>query len=123
MAELVKMKQEQDKLEKQLWEERLDIQKRHEKKVKVETTKAKMIGVNLSERERELMSDALQKELRKFDAERVLPTWDKLVRGQQARLEALKVPTMFVTNDLSDMEKQRRVANVLEGILPMNGAA
>ena len=34
-----KMKQEQDKLEKQLWEERLDIQKRHEKKVKVETTK------------------------------------------------------------------------------------
>lgn len=119
----MKMKQEQDKLEKQLWEERLDIQKRHEKKVKVETTKAKMIGVNLSERERELMSDALQKELRKFDAERVLPTWDKLVRGQQARLEALKVPTMFVTNDLSDMEKQRRVANVLEGILPMNGAA
>ena len=33
------MKQEQDKLEKQLWEERLDIQKRHEKKVEVETTK------------------------------------------------------------------------------------
>jgi hypothetical protein len=33
------MKQEQDKLEKQLWEERLNIQKRHEEKVKVETTK------------------------------------------------------------------------------------
>lgn len=50
------------------------------------------------------MSDAFQKELRKFDAERVLPAWDGLVRGQQARLEALKVPTMFVTNDPSGME-------------------
>ncbi|KAH9024561.1 hypothetical protein EDB85DRAFT_2150393 [Lactarius pseudohatsudake] len=118
VADLVKMKQEQDKLEKQLWDERVGIQKRHEKKVQVETTKAKLIGVDLSERERKLMSDAFQKELRKFDAERVLPAWDGLVRGQQARLEALKVPTMFVTNDPSDMEKQRLVVNVLEGILP-----
>ena len=50
------------------------------------------------------MSDALQKELRKFDAERVRPSWEKLVRGQQARFEALKIPAMFVTNDKSDME-------------------
>lgn len=50
------------------------------------------------------MSDALQKELRKFDAERVRPTWGKLVRGQQARFEALKIPAMFVTNEPSDME-------------------
>jgi hypothetical protein len=50
------------------------------------------------------MSDAFRTELRKFDAERVLPAWDGLVRGQQARLEALKVPTMFVTNDASDVE-------------------
>ncbi|KAH8979295.1 hypothetical protein EDB86DRAFT_3089199 [Lactarius hatsudake] len=117
VADLVKMKQEQDKLEKQLWDERVGIQKRHEKKVQVETTKAKLIGVDLSERERKSMSDAFQKELRKFDAERVLPAWDGLVRGQQARLEALKVPTMFVTNDPSDIEKQRLVVNVLEGIL------
>jgi len=122
IAELVKMKQEQDKLEKQLWEERLEIQKRHEKKVGIETTKAKMIGVGLSERVRESLSDALQKELRKFDSERVRPTWDKLVRGQQARFEALKIPAMFVTNNKSDIEKQRRVASVLEGILPVGGA-
>ncbi|KAH9059306.1 hypothetical protein EDB87DRAFT_781543 [Lactarius vividus] len=121
VADLVKMKQEQDKLEKQLWDERVGIQKRHEKKVQVETTKAKLIGVDLSERERKSMSDAFQKELRKFDAERVLPAWDGLVRGQQARLEALKVPMMFVTNDPSDTEKQRRVVNVLEGILAMSG--
>jgi hypothetical protein len=33
------MKQEQDKLEKQLWEEREDIRKSHEEKVKVAKTK------------------------------------------------------------------------------------
>jgi len=50
------------------------------------------------------MSDTFRTELRKFDAERVLPAWDRLVRSQQARLEALKVPTVFVTNDASDAE-------------------
>jgi len=50
------------------------------------------------------LSDSFQKELRKFDAEQVLPAWDGLVRGQQARLEALKVPTMFVTTEAGDVE-------------------
>jgi hypothetical protein len=50
------------------------------------------------------LSDGLQKELRKFDVERVLPAWDGLVQGQQARLEALKVPTMFVTSEAGDVE-------------------
>ena len=50
------------------------------------------------------MSDNFLKELRKFDVERVLPAWDALVRGQQARLEALKVPTMFVTSETGDVE-------------------
>ena len=50
------------------------------------------------------MSDAFLRELKKFDTERALPAWDGLVRGQQARLEALKVPTMFVTNDAGDVE-------------------
>jgi hypothetical protein len=50
------------------------------------------------------MSDAFLRELKKFDTERALPAWDSLVRGQQARLEALKVPTMFVTNDAGDVE-------------------
>ena len=51
-----------------------------------------------------MLSDSFQKELRKFDVERVLPAWDGLVRGQQARLEALKVPTMFVSNEAGDVE-------------------
>lgn len=94
------------------------------------------------------MSDVFRTELRRFDAERVLPAWDGLVRGQQARLEALKVPTMFVTNDVGDIEvrvpylstyaqhgrsrphakhpfiqKQRRVAHVLEDILSTSSPA
>ena len=51
-----------------------------------------------------MLSDGFQKELKKFDTERVLPAWDGLVRGQQARLEALKVPTMFVTSEAGDVE-------------------
>ncbi|KAH9962387.1 hypothetical protein BC827DRAFT_1093537, partial [Russula dissimulans] len=129
---LTKMKEEQDKLERQLWEEREDIRKGHEEKVTVAKNKyatcrtclsrddpfsrAKMIGVGMSKQEAQLMSDAFRMELRKFDAERVLPAWDSLVRGQQARLEALKVPTMYVTNDAGQAEKQRRVVHVLEGI-------
>lgn len=50
------------------------------------------------------MSDNYRKELRKFDVERALPAWDALVRGQQARLEALKIPTMFVTSETGDVE-------------------
>jgi hypothetical protein len=50
------------------------------------------------------MSDNFRKELRNFDVERALPAWDALVQGQQARLEALKVPTMFVTSETGDVE-------------------
>lgn len=117
------MKEEQDKLEKQLWEERENIRRSHEEKVKVAKDKAKMIGVGLSKQEAQSMSDAFRTELRKFDAERVLPAWNGLIRGQQARLEALKVPTMFVTNDTGDTEKQRRVTHVLEDILSTSSPA
>jgi len=114
---LTRMKEEQDKLEKQLWEEREAIRRSHEEKARVAKTKVKMIGIDLSKQEAQLMSDNFRKELRKFDVERVLPAWDALARGQQARLESLKVPTMFVTGEIGDVEKQRRVVNVLEGIL------
>lgn len=65
------------------------------------------------------MSDAFRTELRKFDAERVLPAWDGLVRGQQARLEALKVPTMFVTNDTGDTEVRALSLNILSWPVPV----
>ena len=50
------------------------------------------------------MSDTFRQELRKFDAQRVLPAWDGLVAKQQARLEALGVPAMFPTASNADRE-------------------
>lgn len=70
------MKQEQDKLEKQLWEEREGVRKSHEEKVEVAKTKyasnpllplpyqpsyrAKMIGVGLSKHDAEVIDLASQ---------------------------------------------------------------
>lgn len=88
------------------------------------------------------MTDAYSKEMRKFDAERVLVAWDGLVAKQQAALENLWVPTMFVTsakanrevrytfiqsgiNDLiclMRMQRQQRVVQVLEGIAGSDNA-
>lgn len=62
------------------------------------------------------MSDSFRTELRKFDAERVLPAWDNLVRGQQARFEELKAPTMFVTNDTVDTQVRVTLQILHEGL-------
>ncbi|TFY78100.1 hypothetical protein EWM64_g5910 [Hericium alpestre] len=112
------MKREQDQLEKKLWEERQAIKKKHEEKVKVAKTKASMVGAGgLSKHEADMFSDAVRKELQKFDAERAVPAWDGLVAKQQAVLEALAVPTMFVTSSTSDVEKQQRVMQVLQNVV------
>lgn len=50
------------------------------------------------------MSDAYQKELHKFDSERVLVAWDGLIAKQQAALENMAVPAMFVTETKTDRE-------------------
>lgn len=54
-----------------------------------------------------MMSDAFRQELRKFDAQRVLPAWDGLVAKQQAKLEALGIPSMFPATLKSDREVSR----------------
>lgn len=51
-----------------------------------------------------MLSDAYEKELKKFDVERVLVAWDGLVAKQQATLENLQVPTMFKTDITTDRE-------------------
>ncbi|EIM88149.1 uncharacterized protein STEHIDRAFT_155506 [Stereum hirsutum FP-91666 SS1] len=112
-----KMKEEQNKLERQLLEERQEIQRKHQEKVKLARTKASMIGAGLSKHEAEMMSTAFRKELHKFDVERALVAWDGMVAKQQMALEVLAVPTMFVGSNTSDMEKQKKVMRVLEGIV------
>ncbi|KZT26901.1 hypothetical protein NEOLEDRAFT_1061790 [Neolentinus lepideus HHB14362 ss-1] len=110
-----KMKQEQADLESQLHEERKAILRKHEEKVKLARTKANIVG-GLSRHEADMMSDAFRKELRKFDLERALTAWDGLVTKQQAVLEGLDVPGMFITDASADRERQQRIIQVLEGI-------
>ena len=50
------------------------------------------------------MTDSFRKELQKFDAERVLPAWDGLIKKQQTTLETLGVPAMFPTTVSTDRE-------------------
>ena len=44
------------------------------------------------------MKQGFEKELQQFDRERVVPAWHGLFSRQQATLESLGVPTMFVTD-------------------------
>lgn len=48
-----------------------------------------------------MLSDAFEKELKRFDVERVLPAWDGLVLQQQEALAQMGVPTMVSTTDPS----------------------
>ncbi|KDQ64990.1 hypothetical protein JAAARDRAFT_245000 [Jaapia argillacea MUCL 33604] len=103
VATIGKLKDEQADLERRLWEERRAIQKKHEDKVKVARTKAQIVG-GLSRHEADMMAEAFRKELRKFDSERVLTAWDGLVAKQQAALEGLGVPAMYITDAHTDRE-------------------
>ncbi|KAF8640023.1 hypothetical protein AX17_001267 [Amanita inopinata Kibby_2008] len=99
VAKIGQLKKAQDELERRLWEERREIQRKHEEKVKVTKTKANMIGVGISKHEADMMNDACKKELEKFDRDRVLQAWDGLVAKQQATLAESNVPTMSVTSE------------------------
>jgi len=111
-----RLREEQNELERQLWEERQAIHKKHEEKVKVARTKATLIGAGISKHEADMMNDAHRKDLQRFDRERVLLAWDALTQKQQAALETLGVPTMFATTSQADCQKQQRVVQVLEGL-------
>lgn len=50
------------------------------------------------------MTQAYKKELRKFDTQRVVVAWDALISKQQAALESLGVPVMYVSHLTSDAE-------------------
>ncbi|KAG9317139.1 hypothetical protein JVU11DRAFT_1331 [Chiua virens] len=116
LAAISRLRQEQNALERQLWEERQTIHKKHEEKVKVARTKATLIRAGLSKHEADMMNDAYRRDLQRFDTERVLLAWDALVQKQQTALETLGVPTMFAATFQAECEKQRRVVQVLEGL-------
>ncbi|KAJ7122849.1 hypothetical protein C8R44DRAFT_621810, partial [Mycena epipterygia] len=127
VAAIETLRRTQDKVERELWAERNAIRAKYEEKVRVAKTKATLIGTGLSKHEAEMLTQAYERELRRFDAERVLPAWDGLVTSQQAALAQLKVPAMFPTAVKADREanyiadsvpqRQQRVIQVLEGIV------
>ncbi|KAF8211554.1 hypothetical protein K438DRAFT_1807509 [Mycena galopus ATCC 62051] len=119
VSTIQKLKQEQDTLERELWAERTGIRVKYEEKVKVAKVKATLIGAGtgLSKHEADMLIQAYERELARFDRERVLPAWDGLVTSQQATLAQLRVPTMFPTAVKGDRERQQRVIQVLEGIV------
>jgi len=116
VAAVAQLRKEQDDLERQLWEERQAVVASQEDRVKVAVTKANMTGSGISEREANAMRQGFERELAKFDKDRVLLVWDGLITRQQAALESLGVPTMFNTTTGLDRERQQRVVQVLEGI-------
>ena len=65
------------------------------------------------------MSESFQRELQKFDKERVLSAWDTLQRKQQGALEALNVPSVFVTDVASDLEVSRTVCRLIVPFLDL----
>jgi len=50
------------------------------------------------------LTRAYRRELDKFDTQRVTAAWDGLISKQQAALESLGVPAMYVTDLTSDRE-------------------
>ncbi|KAJ7067935.1 hypothetical protein C8F01DRAFT_581985 [Mycena amicta] len=95
VSAIEQLRQDQDKLERALWAERVALREKYETKVEV----------------------AKHKELKQFDSERALPAWDALVARQQTALAALGIPAMYPTAEKSDRELQQRVVQVLEGIV------
>ncbi|KZV71410.1 hypothetical protein PENSPDRAFT_577785 [Peniophora sp. CONT] len=111
------MKEEQDALERKLWEERTEILDRHEQKVKAAKAQAQIIGSGLSKLDADLLSDAIRQEIKQFEMERGLPAWDGLVAKHQAAMEVLTVPAMFVTSKPADLQKQKKVMQLVEGTI------
>ncbi|KAH8105493.1 hypothetical protein BXZ70DRAFT_904660 [Cristinia sonorae] len=109
------MKEQRD-LERRLFDERRDIQRAQQEKVKMAVTKAKMVGSGVTQYEANSMTESFKRQLEKFDLERALSAWDGLVSKQQAELEGLGVPSMFVTTLTTDRETQQKVVRVLTGI-------
>ncbi|KAL5487653.1 hypothetical protein ACEPAI_5761 [Sanghuangporus weigelae] len=121
---VLKVRRDQNTLEKQLWDERQALHAKQAEKVKIAVTKAIMLGTGISEREANAMKQVFENELNKFDRERVMPAWEGLIARQQAALEKMGVPAMFVTSEKPDMERQQRIVQVLEGIVgPSQGTS
>ncbi|TFL00634.1 hypothetical protein BDV98DRAFT_107413 [Pterulicium gracile] len=112
------MKNAQDHLETQLFQEYQAILDKYRDKIHAAQTKATMTGATgLSHHEANMLNHGYADELRKFNQNRVVPAWGGLVAQQQSRLRELQVPGMVMTSSPAEREKQRKIIHVLEGLL------
>jgi len=112
----MRLRQDQQDLEKRLWDERQSIIKRHDGKVKLAKEMAKIsTGSSVLEyRESKTLQEARERELHKFDKEKALPAWDSVLRKQQKVMENLGVPVMFETVNPTERSRQQRLARMIE---------
>jgi sporulation-control protein spo0M len=59
------------------------------------------------------MSADFDKELDKYDKQRVIVAWDALIERQQEALEKLGFPAMYVTTDQAERARQQRIIQVM----------
>jgi len=116
-AVFLKLQGDQKLTEQILWDERTTITTTFEEKMKLASVKARISGIALSSNEIQRIQVAHCSALEKHLTERVRPAWDGLVSKHQSEMERLGVPTMFVTQDRVDRERQQKVMSVLENIM------
>lgn len=113
-----RMKEEQNRLEQKLWDERALIVRKHEERLKNARAKAALIRASASLLQEETkLKQAMDAELKTFHIKSVFPAWDVLAAQQQDLLERLSVPAMFVTNVETDRARQQRIMQMLESIV------
>ncbi|KAG8961674.1 hypothetical protein FRC03_005082 [Tulasnella sp. 419] len=113
---LRELQKDQENLERQLWDARNQIIRRHEKKVKDRETQEKILtgSTELSPEDRRRLDVDLERALKKFDLENVLPAWDAILTRQQNVLEELRIPTIYATTNSSERLRQQKIVRVLE---------
>lgn len=117
ISTLKRLKEKQNELERCLWDERQAIETKYRDKVTVAQKKAELIGGGITKHDSEVLNNNYRKELQRFDAERVVNAWDSLITEQQCTLEAAGVPTMFATKLKTEIEKQKKVMQVLDALI------
>ncbi|KAJ1308599.1 hypothetical protein OPQ81_004297 [Rhizoctonia solani] len=108
-----KVQETQNQLEQSLYATQQEVMRKHEQRVEYAKNKANIVGIPLSEKENQDLESQLAEDLKKFHTNQVLVSWDAQRTKQQAQLESLGVPCMFVTSDPAALQRQQRVLRIL----------
>ncbi|KAI8388412.1 uncharacterized protein BYT42DRAFT_611462 [Radiomyces spectabilis] len=107
-------KRRQDAKERDLFNRREEILKKHQKHRDAIFAKELIGAVTPNEIQR--FEDGVNEELKHMDIH-ILQELDKEARRQQQALEMLKVPCFKVTSDASDLKMQSKVLSILQDMI------